>query len=564
LLEVDVQRQNYDGRIDLNFEGLPAGIEVRGNHIPEAATKAFVTLSRIVTATEEDAAALDSGSTLHCVLVRLQGTSFETNAHPQDAAHAKNHALQQAVNVASAPWNLAQPALREQLAVGIADHVPLTVKWKKVQWKKVQWKESAQWKGPGVLLDLPAGGRTELPVSIHRSQGTKGKVRLSLLVNQSVPNKQVQKDDGKQQQVPDVARSLHLDGKPVIEADQSDSMVTLLSPVNPTRNTFDVVLRAELLSEDGKKVLATAHTQALAVKVHPMFLLQLAKVDTINVSAGKGKTGVIDGRVLRKDNQQGAVPLERGAVSLELVDLPTGYTSPRWNVTQGKSEFAQPIRFRFKAKPGTLSNVRVLARWLRKEGDPNSELTAISSPLKLIVTTGKPDAEVLPHELFNNQSSFLAALTTGDANMVLTASDVQSGPVALQLGPGSRSNAKLQGWELKIREKPQVGEFRYLRYAWKKSGSGRVTLQLAHDGKFGTLGDKPLAYTAGEIPSDVTAIHLGKTPTKWNVVTRDLFADFGEFTLTGLGIVVTGDQPALLDSLYLSRTKNDFKYISTD
>ena len=38
------------------------------------------------------------------------------------------------------------------------------------------------------------------------------------------------------------------------------------------------------------------------------------------------------------------------------------------------------------------------------------------------------------------------------------------------------------------------------------------------------------------------------------VVTRDLFADFGEFTLTGLALSPLDGQPALYDHLYLGKS----------
>jgi hypothetical protein len=46
-------------------------------------------------------------------------------------------------------------------------------------------------------------------------------------------------------------------------------------------------------------------------------------------------------------------------------------------------------------------------------------------------------------------------------------------------------------------------------------------------------------------------------PTEWTVVTRDLFADFGEFNLTGLGFQVGEGGYALFDHVYLTRSAEE-------
>jgi len=47
-------------------------------------------------------------------------------------------------------------------------------------------------------------------------------------------------------------------------------------------------------------------------------------------------------------------------------------------------------------------------------------------------------------------------------------------------------------------------------------------------------------------------------PTEWTLVTRDLFADCGDFTLNGLGLVSIDGQYALFDRILLGRTQADF------
>jgi hypothetical protein len=52
-----------------------------------------------------------------------------------------------------------------------------------------------------------------------------------------------------------------------------------------------------------------------------------------------------------------------------------------------------------------------------------------------------------------------------------------------------------------------------------------------------------------------------KLPARFEVVTRDLFQDFGEFTFTGLGFSPVDGQAALFDHLYLARQMEDFELI---
>jgi hypothetical protein len=120
---------------------------------------------------------------------------------------------------------------------------------------------------------------------------------------------------------------------------------------------------------------------------------------------------------------------------------------------------------------------------------------------------------------------------------------------------------------VKIRENPGPGEYRYIRFAWKKAQGNAICLQLAHDGKFGP-GDSSRegakfryhAGSGGECYGASLQVS-DKIPARFEVVTRDLFHDFGEFTLTGLGFSPVDGQSALFDHLYLARQIDDFELI---
>ena len=97
-------------------------------------------------------------------------------------------------------------------------------------------------------------------------------------------------------------------------------------------------------------------------------------------------------------------------------------------------------------------------------------------------------------------------------------------------------------------------------------------LQLAHDGKFGpaeskTEGDgragASFRYHSGPASECYGAsVQVSdKLPNRFELVTRDLYHDFGEFTLTGLGFSPVDGQNALFDHLYLARSLEDFELI---
>ena len=123
-------------------------------------------------------------------------------------------------------------------------------------------------------------------------------------------------------------------------------------------------------------------------------------------------------------------------------------------------------------------------------------------------------------------------------------------------------NPMLPGLNVKIRQKPGIGEYRYLQFAWRKQ-SGTACLQLAHDGKFGPTpaNPAPFRYHAGGGECFGASLLVDRlAPNTFTLVTRDLFADFGEFTLTGISLVSNGEL-SYFDHIYLGKTTSDFELI---
>jgi hypothetical protein len=130
----------------------------------------------------------------------------------------------------------------------------------------------------------------------------------------------------------------------------------------------------------------------------------------------------------------------------------------------------------------------------------------------------------------------------------ITIDDVFSGKSAVRITPMQLYQRALPGWAYKIAEHPKVGEYRYIRFAWKAPGASGIMLQM-HDAK-----DWNLRLTAGvDEPNWGSKFVAPRPPEKWTVVTRDLFADFGERTIQGIALTVFGRQPGFFDHIYFGR-----------
>ncbi len=155
--------------------------------------------------------------------------------------------------------------------------------------------------------------------------------------------------------------------------------------------------------------------------------------------------------------------------------------------------------------------------------------------------------------LFEDEPAFPALLAEGDGRARAESADVFSGKVALAVSPPQRFSPRLPGWQFPIRENPGPGEFRYLRYAWKQRAGEGVMLELAADGGWPPADVARQRYFAGKNTTGWLALCIDEEPpAEWTVVERDLWADFGDFTLTGLAPTAMGGE-ALFDRIEIQQ-----------
>lgn len=159
--------------------------------------------------------------------------------------------------------------------------------------------------------------------------------------------------------------------------------------------------------------------------------------------------------------------------------------------------------------------------------------------------------------LFDEELEFPTLLSEGTGTVRIDRSDPFAGEVSLLVTPPQRFSPRMEGWAFQIRENPQVGEFRYLRFAWKTSNGKGIMLELADNGQWPPRHQKLRRYLSGKNTTRWGAIELSpEPPTEWAVVTRDLWKDFGNLTLTGIAPTAMGGN-ARFDSIELLRSLDD-------
>jgi hypothetical protein len=138
--------------------------------------------------------------------------------------------------------------------------------------------------------------------------------------------------------------------------------------------------------------------------------------------------------------------------------------------------------------------------------------------------------------------------------------DCFSGVCCLKVAGYQCYRSTIPGWGFPVVEKPRAGEYRYLRFAWKRPEGNGIMVQLSLSGGMDWGRYFAGQNTVGFYP----ALQIGtKPPREWEVVTRDLYTDFGNlpFTLTGFAFT-SMDGVALFDHVYLGRTIEDLDKVT--
>jgi len=165
-----------------------------------------------------------------------------------------------------------------------------------------------------------------------------------------------------------------------------------------------------------------------------------------------------------------------------------------------------------------------------------------------------------PFALFEDYGTLTPVNDQESAKATLLGDGAFSGQRAIKLTPGGRFRLNTRS-VLKIREQPKDEAFRYLRFAIRKIGGGRVSIELHQP----TEPQRAIRYDAGagEPSYGPSNKEWGSgIPDVWVMVEVDLFAEWGEVDVDGLVVGTPDGEYAMIDYVYLARNQSDFKRIA--
>jgi hypothetical protein len=224
-LQVAVERQSYAGPIKLELAGLPGNVQASGLEIAPDASQGLLTLTA-------PAGVTGAG------LISITGRGVDAAASIGRTAHGPAY-----------PGSQLLPYLREEIAWGVAPAQPIAVSWSSPD-------------------SVAQGSTPAAAVQFSRAAGTLGSIRLRLLTTQPPVKKKI-KENNMDKEVDDLARMLRLESDVVVAADQPNAEVKIFVPADLPVTPWDVSLVGELLSPDGKSVVATAYTPVRRLTITP-------------------------------------------------------------------------------------------------------------------------------------------------------------------------------------------------------------------------------------------------------------------------------------------------------
>ena len=302
VFRVSAERAGYEGPIRLTIGGLPTGFLAAPVEIPAAADGALVEVRRT------DKAAPDA---LGRLTIRGEGVGVKPP-------------LVRTAEAATHPLGRLQPWLKEDLVIASTD----TKAEFAVAWDEASAKNAT----------LYVGTDDKLSVQVLRNPAAdgpanNGTVRLSLVTSQLPPPADQQAAAAQALQLRGVAATV--DVKPAAPAKAKDPKATAaMKPLEPAAFAirvpqelrlaeYDVALKAELLSADGKSTIAEAYTPPRRVRAQPPIKLTAEGAATMPIvlDAKTGAALTLAGSIERFQNFP-------GDVTVTLVGLPAGITAP--------------------------------------------------------------------------------------------------------------------------------------------------------------------------------------------------------------------------------------------
>jgi hypothetical protein len=175
-------------------------------------------------------------------------------------------------------------------------------------------------------------------------------------------------------------------------------------------------------------------------------------------------------------------------------------------------------------------------------------------------------------ELFDDDDSFIDKMSGQDTATEIANDDTEffNGEISIRLeapaavNNAQRYNANVLGWSYRIVKNPSAAdEARWIMFAWKKSDGEGIMIQFPNNGSWGVQ-PQGGRYFDGVNKTGWPGIQLADAaPEEWEVQIRDLFDDFGEFTMTGIALTQY-DNVGYFDSIYLAWTEDELNRLLTE
>lgn len=196
--------------------------------------------------------------------------------------------------------------------------------------------------------------------------------------------------------------------------------------------------------------------------------------------------------------------------------------------------------------------------------------------------------------IFEDDAAFASQLNRGMGKVEVDSEKPFSGNISLKVTPDAGDNARITGLEATIADQPRLGQYHFVLFAWKQPTGTRLQIQFANDGRLGEfigqVGRRDLprgrpprgrfrfdgspddrglrhgfAYDAGSQrqPPGSPLRLASPNPKDWQLQVRDIYADFGPFNITGIGLGCMDGEAAWFDHIYLARTYQDVEFART-
>ncbi len=167
------------------------------------------------------------------------------------------------------------------------------------------------------------------------------------------------------------------------------------------------------------------------------------------------------------------------------------------------------------------------------------------------------------HFLLDEKPAPDQLIQMAEGSLPIAVKDPLHGSHAWELSGKAPSHVRWEFTPVAIENMPRLGAYRFICFAWRGTAP-RVCVELGHDHRWGPdehVRDRQayaFRYDAGSgKPSHDAARRVGNVPENWTMTVRDLYGDFREFSLTGIGLSTPDGGTAQFDTILLARSREE-------